>query len=351
MKGKELRLIAAILVGVVAGAAPMTYVLRVTNPSIALPPPRVTLGDATLATFYGPYEVDIDVLASEPPKLVRDFAATLSGLGGDLVKIAPLDGQPQFQFRFDDRDFGGRLTAGDRFVSRFLTEGHYELALAWRGQLISTAKWDITPPSVTFYDPDVRETGTTVQVASASPATPLSQFRASLFSGSGFVASLDPLTAYPYGALGFYDYDNNGYLSPGDAFLSSQVNPGTYELRLDWLGAEILRTSWTVVPPNVTMDFARVGSQTFWLNVTYAQPPTRVGSFGAFVYLSGSLLDYLYSLYNGSSPGGHITFQDRDGDGLLSVGDRFVVVAAFPGNWEFDVVWFGSTVAFKTWTV
>jgi len=337
----------AILLGIAAGIAPVAVVLLTVQTPPAPPAPAVTLGNAT--ADVGMFVVAI--VESEPSRPLREFGATLLRNGFQSDVIPRLSVSAGGMFRFEDRADLGALSVGDRFTSRWMDDGHYEIRVTWQQQTLASATWDIAQPNVTFAPASIQEEWVNVSVSSADPRVPLFDFRASLWYDGTLISNIDPLDApsgYPFA---FADVDGDAELSPGDRFTSYWVYPYPYELRLEYRGSLLATAAWTVYAPNVTMVLDGVGPTTFWFNVTGAQPLWRLSNYEALAARDGSTVDEMSEVVNGTAPGGILSFEDRDGDGMVSVGDRFVVEAGAAGNWELAVSWHQYEIRRFQWTV
>src|SRR3972149_5795547 len=92
----------------------------------------------------GAADVRSDVAAARPAEPLARFRATLFVNDSAAETIAPLADDSTGVLRFSDRDGGGRLTGGDRFIITSVTPGRYELVLFWTdGSRIVARVWTI----------------------------------------------------------------------------------------------------------------------------------------------------------------------------------------------------------------
>lgn len=93
----------------------------------------------------GASDVTVDVGDAQPAELLANFKATLFRNNTKIGEIATLsDGASNGNIAFSDRDGGGRLTAGDRFVINTNTAGNYELIIFWKdGSRVISKTWQI----------------------------------------------------------------------------------------------------------------------------------------------------------------------------------------------------------------
>jgi len=88
--------------------------------------------------------VRIDIAGATPAEPLARFRATLFVNDSAAETIASLADDNTGVLRFSDRDGGGRLTGGDRFIITWVTPGRYELVLLWTdGSRIVGRVWTI----------------------------------------------------------------------------------------------------------------------------------------------------------------------------------------------------------------
>jgi len=206
-------------------------------------------------------------------------------------------------------------------------------------------------PAVTLGEASVGSYSVNISVTTSSPSRPLREFSASLTRDGTSLATIDRLDNPGSYQFRFFDQNGDGRLSAGDEFASRSTSFGRYDLRLNWRGQSATNATWVIAPPSVSISFAQVGNQTFWFNVTSAAPASRIENYSASVLVNGYYRDQMPYLYDGISPYGYLEFQDRDGDGFLSAGDRFTVTTDQNGDWNLSVSWRSTIVANETWTV
>ena len=96
------------------------------------------------AEVVGATDVRIDIAGATPAEPLARFRATLFVNDSAAETIAPLGDDNTGVLRFSDRDGGGRLTGGDRFIITWVTPGRYELVLLWTdGSRIVGRVWTI----------------------------------------------------------------------------------------------------------------------------------------------------------------------------------------------------------------
>lgn len=77
-----------------------------------------------------------------------------------------------------------------------------------------------------------------------------------------------------------------------------------------------------------------------------------IGLFGAFLETDSNETDRMDPLADGATAG-NVTFLDKDSDGLLTVGDVFVISVSSGHEYEFFLFWRATdgVVATRSWTV
>ena len=342
----------SILVGFVAGAAPMTVTLIIFSPAVLGPPPVVSLGNATEASD----SYVVDVMRADPFRPLREFRASLLQNGLEAAAIDSLSAPSSGALGFEDRAGLGALSSGDRFtVPLSMQTERYEIRLEWRDELITTATWDIVAPAVTFAPPVVWDNRVSVSVSSASPPAPLPEFFASLWRGPFSLGWIKPLRDLSEGdPLAFADADGDAMLSAGDVFTSYLMDPdssaGSIELLLYWRGNHIGQVTVSPTAPVVEVSFSRAGPTTFWFNITGSNPPHGCSQYIASIYHDENSLDQLDSLCGEDSWNGWMTFLDLDVDDRVSIGDRLVVETTSAGDWRLWLSWITMPVLERQWT-
>ena len=104
-----------------------------TRPTVSLVP---EVRDATTAT--------VDVADAQPAETLANYRATLFVNNTNVEQINPLANDATGILRFADRDGGGKLTGGDRFIINQVTPGNYELIIFWKdGSRVISRTWTI----------------------------------------------------------------------------------------------------------------------------------------------------------------------------------------------------------------
>lgn len=348
MTARRVSLLApALVVGVLAGVAPVAYTMLVVQVPSAPPAPVVAFGNVT-SDLGG---MEILIVAANPTRPTWEFGARLTRDGAVVEELSRLD-QSGWTLRFTDQDRDGRLSVGDGFSFQFFMVGHYELRLLWRDASIAVVAWDIVVPELTFAPAQVGGAWVTVDVATATPAAPLGEFTASLMFGwSTTLSWVSPLQETNSSQFSFADRDGNGRLSSGDRFASSYTEMGDYEIQLQWLGQWVATANWTVGFPAVTFSVWQANATVTWLNVTSATNPRPCADYTGSLSLNSSWRDQIVGLCGGASSNGMMRAYDLDADSRLSVGDRITVTVDTRGLWRFASYWQSTYVADVSWIV
>jgi len=189
-----------------------------------------------------------------------------------------------------------------------------------------------------------------ITVESVSSPSPLASFTATLLREDETVGLLEPLAdGATGGTLAFADTDHDGRLTAGDVFTAEPVEAGAYSLKLLYRGTQVAGQGWS---GSALVAFAQefVAVDHISVDVAGASPPTRLSEFGAVIARNGTEIGRVVGLADGAV-GGNLTFSDFSGPGKLTAGDRFTIASVEPGTYRLTLLWRGTNVTNRTWTL
>lgn len=181
--------------------------------------------------------------------------------------------------------------------------------------------------------------GWIVNVTSARPEHPLSDYTASLALGSTSEGELAPLVnGTANGALIFFDVDQDNRLSAGDAFGTAPLAIGNHTLTLKWRNGPVATRTIKVVPssPLLTLSTPTAVTNGFQYAIAGASQSKSIANYkvnflvgttaGTTVTLAASMTFTI---------GGNtytVTYTDVGGEGSLTGGDIFTVTKTAPAG-------------------
>jgi len=197
-------------------------------------------------------------------------------------------------------------------------------------------------PVVGFRSPLVGNYFTLIEVDLADPVRPLREYRAELdraTMNTNGTSGIDPLDRFDGPGWSFRDRDEDGQVSGADVFQIGWSEGGSFSLRLYWNSRLLASTSWEIEVPVVVLSPAQLG-EAFWFNVTDASLLVPLLMYSAAVRKNDTEHALLDPLVNDTLSNGTLLFLDRDGDGNVSTGDRFLVnTGTSPARWDLIVGW------------
>ena len=290
--------------------------------------------------------VTIDVAFAQPFRPLRDFKAQAQHNNATIATIGSLPGPGGPELSFADRDGDGILSPGDRFTVGRVRSGFFEIVLFVSTNAVGRGSWVLSAPQVGFGSPTLRDYETLLDVTTAPGPRPLAQYSVVYLNNQYPLETVSPLRPGRTSYLKFDDMDADGRLSAGDRFTGDLVMSGLYDLVILWGDERVANVSWQRPPPSVTFSADQIAYGVFWFNVTVSNPPLRLLDFSASILEYGNWRDQIDSFATGSSRNGMMRFENTDGDGNLTAGDRIVVNVPFSGGWEMYVFWrYGQPVA------
>ncbi len=214
----------------------------------------------------------------------------------------------------------------------------------------------VVPPTVVFHPAVVGDSAVTIDVKTAYPPRPLRDFRAEARNNNGTFATMEPLASSVSTGFTFSDRDADGVLSAGDRFGYDGFYPGYIEVVLFVRGNEVLslyrwtevgRGAWSISLPEVQLGTPSVGYDESRFEVLTANPSLSIAQYGVVYVDNGGTLEAVAPLRVGRT--GYLQFEDTDGDGNLSAGDRFTGDLVYGGRYEANLYWHDQRVANVSW--
>jgi hypothetical protein len=173
--------------------------------------------------------------------------------------------------------------------------------------------------------------GYIVNVTSADPAEPLSDYAAVLATGATVHGRLSPLVnGSANGSLIFFDVDENDRLGAGDAFGIGPLPDGDHTLTVSWRGTTVAtKTFSTETRPIVIFSSVTVSIDSFEFDVAGVSASFPASSYRINMEVNGTAsnivtLSASMTLTVGANTYS-VTYSDLGGEGNLTGGDHFRV--------------------------